>query len=113
MRFGSFFDELEKRLRLFYSVYDKSTVENLVTAMLRVHLGESENLRICQWAFQLLGNIVQVIHFYLTKRQSVFLIICSDIINLNNCFRLQVDVKNLLIQPIKSILKHRVDLISI
>src|SRR5690606_35694220 len=44
MLLGSFFDQLEKRLRLFLPVDDKSAIEDLVAAVFGVHLRESKNL---------------------------------------------------------------------
>ena len=66
MTFGSFFDELKKRHWLFLAVDDKGAIEDFMSAMLRVDLGEAEYFRIGEWTAELLRDIFQVIHFFLT-----------------------------------------------
>ena len=55
-----FLDEGEERRGLLHSVNDKGTSEYLVAAMFRVYLCETEHLRVCQAASELLLHSVEI-----------------------------------------------------
>ena len=55
-------DHSEKRRLHLLTVNDERTAENLVTAVLRVDLCETEDLRVGKWASELLLNLVEILN---------------------------------------------------
>ena len=113
MLLGSFLDQLEKCFWLFFSIDDEGAIEDFMSTVLGVHLRKSEYLRVSQRTSQLLRYIFQIVDFLLAERQTLCLIVGSDILDVLDFFWLQMNVKDLLIQFFIGFLKHGIDLISI
>ena len=101
-------NHLEERRFFLLSVDDEGATENLVTAMLRVDLGETEHFRVSQLTPQLTFHIVEVCDFLRTQRQSFLLIVFFQVLNVKNWGRSDFDGEYILVQTAVHTLKHGV-----
>ena len=105
---GRLLDHGEERRRHFLAVNDERTAENLVTAVLGVDLRKAEHFGVGQFAAQLLLDVVQVVDFLGREGQTFLLVVAFQVVDIFNGSRLDVDGKDVLVQPLVHALQHGV-----
>ena len=105
---GGLLNHLEQGRLFLFTVDDEGSTENLMTTVLRVNLGETEDLRVGQFPSQVFLHLQQVIHLFPTQGQAFLLIILFQIIYENDRLRLDVHREDILVQPLVHALKHGV-----
>ena len=106
--FGGLLNHSEERAFLLYAINDKLTTENLMTAMLRVDLCETEYLRVCQWSAILLFDIVQIFHLFWREGETFFLVKLLKVVNELDRFWSVFNCEDGLVQTLIHTLQHRV-----
>ena len=94
---SGFLNHLEKRRLFFFTINDEGSSENLMTAMFRVNLSETEYFRIGQLPPQVLLHLKQIIHLLPAKCQTFLLIVLFQIVYENDRLRLNVNGKDILV----------------
>ena len=69
---------------------------------------EAEYFGVCQRAPEIFLYLLEVIHFLLEKCQTFLFIVCLQVFDVYNRFRLPVGCKYILVQPLVHTLQHRV-----
>ena len=96
----SAFDELEERLRFLLAVDYERAVENLVAAVLGIHLREAEYLGIGERAAEFLCKRVEVCLFLGAERQTLCAVVLMDVGNVDNRLRPAVDVEHAAVEAV-------------
>ena len=95
-----FLDQVKERTFFLFSVDNKCTAEDFVTAVLRVHLCKTVHFAVGQPAFQLLAYFVEVGYFFIAQCQSFLFVVGFDILDINNRVRLFTDREDVLVQTV-------------
>ena len=101
-------DHGEERALHLLAVDNKRTTEDLMTAVLGVDLGKSEDLRICQRTTVLLLQTMQVFYLLGRKSEALLLVVFLQIVHVLDGLRLDVDRKDVLVKTIVHALQHLV-----
>ena len=105
---GGLLNHLEEGRFLLFSVYDECTAENLVTAVLRVNLGETEDLAVGQRTTQVFLHLLQVGNLLRTEGQTFLLIVRFQVFDMLDGFGFAMGREDLLVQALVHTLQHRV-----
>ena len=103
-----FLNQVKERTFFLFSVDNKCSAEDFVTAVFRVHLCKTVHFAVCQPSFQLLAYFVEVSYFFIAQCQSFLFIVGFDILDVNNWVRLFADREDVLVQTVIDTLQHRV-----
>ncbi len=76
--------------------------------MLRIDLGETENLRVGKRTAIFFFYFVQILYLFRTQSQAFLLIVFLNVLHMLDWFRLVVDREDRLIQPLVHALQHAV-----
>ena len=98
--FRSSFDQGKEALFHLFSVDDESAVENFMTAMFRIYLGKTVNLRIGQFASYFSAYFFKIFHLIITECQPFIHVVCSDVFHLPDRFGPDRNFKNIFIQTV-------------
>ena len=101
-------DEAEERRLHHLSVDDKLSSEDLVAAVFRVDLRETEDFRVGQRPSVLLFQLVQIGHFVLAEGQSFLLVVLLQVVHILDGLRLVVYGEDVLAQTVVHALQHGV-----
>ena len=71
-----------------------------MTTVLGIDLGETEDLRVCQWTTVLLLQSVQVFNLLRTQGQTFLLIVFLQVVYILDGLRLDVNRKDVLVEAI-------------
>ena len=107
--FGRMFDQVEQRRGLLLAIDYERTTEDLMTAVLRVHLRETEDLAIGQRAPHLLAHLFEVCDLLLAQCQTLSAVVALDVVDIYDLLGLFVDDVDRLIQCIIATIQHRVE----
>ena len=107
--FGRMLDQVEQRRRLLLTIDHERTAEDLMAAVLRVHLRETEYLAIGQRATHLLAHLFEVCDLLLAQCQTLSAVVALDVVDIYDFFGLFVDDVNRLIQRIIATIQHRIE----
>ena len=102
------FNQAEEGRRHLFAVDDEQAVENLVPAMFRIDLRKAEHLAVGQLAADPPRKFVQVGHLLIAQRQPFLLVVCSNVIDVNNRIGLLADREDILIDRTIHTAQHRV-----
>ena len=105
---GGFLNHLEEGRFLFHSVDDKCTAEDFMAAVLGIDLCKAEYFGVGQRTSQVLFYFLEVIYFLFGECQAFFLIVCLQILDVDNRFRLAVGGEYVLVEAFIHTLQHRV-----
>ena len=105
---GGLLDHCKQRRLHFLAVDDECSAENLVAAMLRVDLCETEYFRVCQRTAQFLLYLMEIFNLLSRQSQTLLLVVFLDVIHTLDWLRLVVDGEDVLVQPLIHALKHGV-----
>ena len=97
----------EARFHLL-AVDDERAAEDLVAAVLRVNLGEAEDLRVSQRATVLLLQSVQVLYLLGREGQTFLFVIFLQVFHVLDGLGLDVDGEDALVKPVVHALQHLV-----
>ena len=79
-----------------------------MTAVLRVNLGKTENLGVCQRTTVLLFNLMQVFNLLRTKSKTFLLVVFFQIVYVLDRLWLDVHREDVLVQTVVHTLQHGV-----
>ena len=102
----SLLNHSEERTLHLLTVDDESTTENLMTAVLRVNLCETENLRVSQRTTILLLQSMQIFNLLRAQSQTFLLVIFLQIIHILDGLWLDINREDFLIQSFIHALQH-------
>ena len=105
---GGLLDHIEKRRLHLLAVDDKLSAEDLVTAVLRVDLGKTEDFAVGERATILFLQLVEISHLVLAEGKTLFLVILFEVIDVLDRFWLMVDGEDGLVDAVVHTLQHRV-----
>ena len=97
----------EARFHLF-AVDDKGAAENLMTAVLGVDLGKSEDFGVGERPPVLLLYLVQILYLFGREGESFLLVVLLQVVHILDRLRLVVHGEDILIQPLVHALQHGV-----
>ena len=92
--FGRMLDQVEQRRRFLLAIDHERTAEDLMTAVLRVNLRETEYLAIGQRATHLLAHLFEVCDLLLAQCQTLSAVVALDVVDIYDFFGLFVDDVN-------------------
>ncbi len=105
---GGLLDHVEKRRLHLLAVDDKLTAEDLVAAVLRVDLSETEDFAVGERTPVLFLQLVEISHLVLAEGKTLFLVVLFEVIDVLDRFWLVVDGEDILSDTVVHTLKHRV-----
>ena len=105
---GCLLNHLEQRAFHLYTINDKGATKNLVAAVLRVDLSETEDLAVGQRAAHLLLHFMQIFNLFRRQSQAFLLVISLKVFNMLDGLGLMVHSKDVLVQTLIHALKHGV-----
>ena len=83
MLLGGQLDKLEQAGRFLLAVDDERTTKNLVAAMLRVDLAETEHLTIGERTANAGTYVIQIFNFFGRKGQALFFVVFFKVVNID------------------------------
>ena len=102
-------DQVEQRRRFLLAIDHERTAEDLVAAVLRIHLRETEHLAVGQRATHLLAYLFEVCDLLLAQSQTLSLVVALDVIDIDDLLGLFVDNVDRLIQSLVATIQHRIE----
>ena len=105
---GSLLDHGEEARFLLNAVDDEGATEDLMTTVLRVDLGETEDLTVGERSLQLLLDLMQVFNLLRTQCQTFCLVVFLQVLNMLDGLWLDVHSEDTLVQTLVHALQHRI-----
>ncbi len=103
-----FLDEREEARLTLFAVDDELTAEDLVAAVLRVDLCETEDLGVGEWTSVLLLYLVQIFNLFRTQGKTFLLIVFLNVLHVLDRLGLVVDGEDGLVETFVHTLEHAV-----